>query len=467
MGKSSPPPIDYEGAALAEGEAARKVTEAQTWANRPDQVNPWGRVEWYNEPFYDPTTGQDINRWTQQVHLQPGLQEALDSQIAMQAGRSQIAEGMLGDIAASYGSPVDWSQFGGMMQPGGQNRMTLEDLPDLWGHMQWDIPQYSTTGTLRQLDYGNLYNVDDPQFTLQRAEDATYDRMATRLNQQFSSEEQSLDIKLRNQGLVPGDEAYDAAIRNLQNRKTDAFQAAQNEAIMAGGTEAQRMYGMQTGLRDQGARELMDLGMFANQASQQEFGQQMAAGSQAFRDTMSAAQFQNQARQQAYNERMGAYNYNTNLAYKEADYYNQLRQAQINELIAQRGYTLNEAMALLSGQQVGMPQFNQFSNASKADTPQLLAAANMQGQANAAQASAQNATMDSLMGGIGQAAGMFAMFSDRRLKSNIRKIGERNGTNWYSYTIFGKPAIGVMADEVPWAAITHPSGFLMVDYSKV
>jgi hypothetical protein len=59
------------------------------------------------------------------------------------------------------------------------------------------------------------------------------------------------------------------------------------------------------------------------------------------------------------------------------------------------------------------------------------------------------------------------MFSDRRLKSDIQRIGTRNGVDWYSYTIFGKPQIGVMADEVPWATFTHPSGYLMVDYRRV
>jgi hypothetical protein len=70
---------------------------------------------------------------------------------------------------------------------------------------------------------------------------------------------------------------------------------------------------------------------------------------------------------------------------------------------------------------------------------------------------------------LGQIAAM--AFSDRRLKKNIRQIGIRNGTNWYSYDYLwdedGSGNIGVMADEVPHAAHTHPSGFLMVDYSKV
>lgn len=450
MGKSAPKPVDFEAAALAEGEKAREVTEAQTWANRPTQINPWGRVDWWNEPVWDSSTNQYINQWTQNTSLTPGLQEALDSQIGMQAGRSKIAEGMLGDINAAYQNPVDWSQFGGMMAPDTAN------VPDLWSHLQWDIPQYSTTGTVRQLDYSGLPQVDTPEFTNQRAENSYYDRVSNRLNQQFGSERQALEIKLRNQGLSPGDEAYQAQMAAQDRKENDAYMNAQNEAIMHGGQEAQRMFDMQTGRRGMFAGELMDLGGFANNASNQEFIQNLQAGKQGFMDTLSAAQFQNQARNQMLGDN-----------YRQADYYNKMREQAINEMITQRGYTLNEAMALLSGQQVGMPSFTGFSNATKADTPQLLNAANLTGQQSSAIASMENAQMEALMGGIGSAVGMTGMFSDRRLKSNIKKIGERNGVNWYSYTIFGRQQIGVMADEVPWAATEHPSGFMTVDYSKV
>ena len=450
MGKSSPAPVDFEAAAIQEGDAARAVTEAQTWANRPTQINPWGRIDWTSEPIWDSSTDQYINQWTQQMNLTPGLQNALDAQIAMQSGRSSIAAGMLGDIAAAYQNPVDWSSFGGMMTP------DIANQPDLWGHLQWDIPEYQTTGQVRQLNYGDLPGVDTPEFTLQRAEDATYDRMKTRLDEQFGAQQQALDIKLRNQGLVPGDEAYQAQMQNLGRTMNDAYMNAQNEAIMAGGAEAQRMFDMQSNRRGMFAGELQDLGAFANQAAMNEFNQMLQAGQAGWGNTLQAAQFQNLARAQGMDE-----------SYRQAQYYNQLREQAINELITQRGYTLNEAMALLSGTQVGMPQFSSFSQASKADTPQLLQAANMQAQQNASIASAENAGMEAMMSGLGTGIGMMGMFSDRRLKSNIKKIGQRNGVNWYSYEIFGKPQIGVMADEVPWAAFEHPSGYLMVDYSRV
>ena len=232
------------------------------------------------------------------------------------------------------------------------------------------------------------------------------------------------------------------------------------------------MLGMEQGYRDQYTGEVERAGEFANRASQQEFGQNMAAGQQGFADTLAAANFQNQARGQAYDERQDMNAYNQNLDFRMADYYNNLRQQMINEEITRRGQGLNEANALISGQQVGMPQFGSFSNAGVAQAPQLLAAAQMQGQQNAANASAQNAGWDGLMSGIGGLAGVagqYGMFSDRRLKTNIRKLGVRNGQQWYSYDyIWGQPSIGVMADEVPEnARILHPSGFWMVDYSKV
>jgi hypothetical protein len=65
--------------------------------------------------------------------------------------------------------------------------------------------------------------------------------------------------------------------------------------------------------------------------------------------------------------------------------------------------------------------------------------------------------------------------SDIRLKTDIEPAGERNGHNWYSYRyVWDEPGTvrgGVMAQEViqtrPDAVITHPLGFLMVDYAAL
>ena len=62
--------------------------------------------------------------------------------------------------------------------------------------------------------------------------------------------------------------------------------------------------------------------------------------------------------------------------------------------------------------------------------------------------------------------------SDRRLKSNIEKIGElEDGLGVYDYDIFGKRQRGVMADEVeklrPWALGPEVMGYRTVDYAKL
>jgi len=65
--------------------------------------------------------------------------------------------------------------------------------------------------------------------------------------------------------------------------------------------------------------------------------------------------------------------------------------------------------------------------------------------------------------------------SDIRLKTDIVPAGERNGHAWYTYRYVwddvGTVRGGVMAQEVmathPEAVLTHPLGFLMVDYSKL
>jgi hypothetical protein len=75
---------------------------------------------------------------------------------------------------------------------------------------------------------------------------------------------------------------------------------------------------------------------------------------------------------------------------------------------------------------------------------------------------------------LGTAASVAAM-SDRRLKTNIKKLGEyEDGLGKYSYEYIwepGKTIEGVMADEVaelrPWALGPEIGGYASVDYGKL
>ena len=73
---------------------------------------------------------------------------------------------------------------------------------------------------------------------------------------------------------------------------------------------------------------------------------------------------------------------------------------------------------------------------------------------------------------LGGAGAYGAAKSDRRLKSNIVRIGTHKlGIGIYEYDIEGRHEIGVMAQEVeqvmPQAVIYHPDGYMMVQYGRI
>ena len=77
-----------------------------------------------------------------------------------------------------------------------------------------------------------------------------------------------------------------------------------------------------------------------------------------------------------------------------------------------------------------------------------------------------------LMSGVGQAAGSLATAaaSDKRLKENIKKIGEIQGMNIYKFNYIGDPrtVIGVIAQEVTDEECIVPNGdYLYVNYDKL
>ena len=72
------------------------------------------------------------------------------------------------------------------------------------------------------------------------------------------------------------------------------------------------------------------------------------------------------------------------------------------------------------------------------------------------------------LGGLAQGAAAFGMLSDRRLKKDIERIGSINGLNVYSWNyVWGEPAVGFMADEVPWAVAGQIGGYDYVDLGRV
>lgn len=177
----------------------------------------------------------------------------------------------------------------------------------------------------------------------------------------------------------------------------------------------------------------------------------------------------------------------------------QQQQAGRQQTMAEEAYfrslPMNELNALRTGNQVSQPSFPGYAQQATTGGPDLLGAAQSQYQANLAASNASAAGQSGMMGGLfgigggilggiyggpqgamagaGMGSSIGGMFSDRRLKRNIRRVGQAdNGLGIYAYQyIWGGPEqIGYMADEVlehfPHAVGTR-DGFLTVDYGAL
>jgi hypothetical protein len=277
---------------------------------------------------------------------------------------------------------------------------------------------------------------------------------------------------------------------NLQNQQAANQAIAQNYGQ---GVNAQQM-------QNQAIAQNFGQGQAINQAQNaaiaQNFGQgqaaiqaQNAAIAQNFGQGTSAQQMQNQAIGQNYGQGMSsAQSQNAieaqryNQALQAAQFGNTAQQQALAQAIQSRQMPLNEISALMSGSQIQNPQFQAYSGSNIAAAP-MYGAAQAQGQAaqnaynqQVAQQNANTAGMfnlgGSVLGAAGAAGGFGALFSDRRLKSNIVKVGDHPlGIGIYEYDIFGHRERGVMAQELmqvmPDAVHQHSSGYFMVDYGRL
>jgi hypothetical protein len=462
VSKSTPKAPDYAAAAEKQAESSREVTEQQTWANRPDQQTPFGNTSWENKATWDPSTQQYLNKWTQNTTLNPESQRALDAQMGLTTGRSELGASLFPRMQDEFGQKMDWSQF----DPAGKAAQAGNLQA---GNLTPEQMQRQLQGETLQRDYETAGpELDSSQKYSQNANDAIYNQWASRALPQQEKDTDRLRTRLYNMGLKEGDSAYNDEMQRLSQNQGDAMQQAQYQATIGSGAEAQRMLGMDAATRQQltgenaaragfgneaalgqfgiGAQQ----GNFANQAAQGQFGMNATAGGQNFGQ-------QAQAGSQNFDQQQSQANQQT-----------QLRQQQIAEEMQQRGFSLNEINAIISGQQVGMPSMPGFNQAQRSEGNQALQAAQLTGQAELDRFNAQQQATQGMMSGIGGMAGGM-MMSDRRFKREVERVGTTNGgTPLYTFRyIFGGPKfIGVMADEVPHA-VTKIAGISFVDYSKV
>ena len=433
MGKKAetPPAPDYAAAAEKTGASNQVAQTKADYTNRPTIKTPFGTQSWEQAQGVDPGTGQPITQWTQNTTLDPSTQKSLDAQQAVDLSKSQLAQKSIGGMQDAYAQPFDW------------NKMSAMGAPPTGGGLKAQPVGGAGQGIMSGL--GPVSPVPDAGGDMgrQRIEQGYMDR----LRPQQERDQARLETQLMNSGTRRGSEIWNQELE----KQSDRASRSQFDAMDRAGQEQSRQFGMELQGQGQEFQQGMGAAEFGNRAQAQGFGQEVAQAGQNFGQEQ-AAQGQN------YNQES-----------QTAQAQNQQRQQQIAEEQMRRAMPLNEMNAILTGAQVGMPSMPGFNTSRSSGGVDYSGAATNQNQASMDAYNAKQQQTQGLMSGLGTAAQVGMMFSDRRLKLNVVKVGDHPiGVPIYEYDIFGQRQRGVMAQDMlkvaPERVHEHRSGFLMVDY---
>lgn len=198
-------------------------------------------------------------------------------------------------------------------------------------------------------------------------------------------------------------------------------------------------------------------------------------------DSKQAASLANQGitpGSEAYDNAMRSYSASKSQAYNNL-YLQGDAQAE-QESLANRNQPINEISALLSGSQVATPTFGSTPQTSVGGTDVAGITQNSyldQNQQAQQSVAANNAMMGGLFSLAGTAATAGIKYSDRDLKTDIKKVGEietENGAvpvNTFRYKAGGPYTMGFIAQDVekkiPEAVTKDSEGYRKVDYGRV
>lgn len=385
---SPSPPAAPDPQAVANAQTGSNIQTAKTQAvlSNPNIVTPYGQqtVTWGGQPQAGgtptsaaPAADPAATAWRQaQMRTNPGgfMDTGVDGiPYFNSTGADPGGMGNAHSGTGSAGLLSDQATVTQTLSPAQQKLLDAQQGLSL---------QMAGIGQKGLNSIGNTLSTPVGGASGQAATDQAYKAYAARLDPQWRQAQNQQETQLRNQGVAPGGEAYDNAMRVFNQGKNDAYSQA-NLAAMSAAPQQQQMD------------------------------------------------------------------------------------------ISGRDALLNELNAIRTGSQVQTPQFQQYQGSPVAPT-NTLGAQQMAYQgglnnynAGVGQANSFNSGLMSLAGTVG----MGMLMSDRRLKSNIRRIGTHpSGIGIYEYDIFGHRTQGVMADEVERvlpAAVGRIGPWFAVDYGML
>lgn len=211
-GSSYPSAPDPGTTAKAQGAANVETAVAQAFLNTMGQKTPFGNVS-YNQTGSQKVGDYTIPQFEQTVTLNPQDQAQLDQQRALQGQAMGLGQTAIGNVASNIAKPF-----------------SMAGMPALPG-------------------------VNDFGAERQRVEDAMLSRSMSRLQPMWDRQQAQTETQLVNQGLGRGSEAWGNAMQDFNFGKNDAMSNAVNDAILAGGNEQSRLFGLGSSARQQGIQE--------------------------------------------------------------------------------------------------------------------------------------------------------------------------------------------------------------------
>lgn len=394
MGKPKPPePPDYIGAARTQGEMNLDAARTGAYLSNPNFDSPWGsqRVEWNGDQALIRQYLPDVPR------------AALDQQQAAELGLATTANEQTQAIRNLLNTPFSFGGSPVTQLPGTDRGIYGAPNPD-------DFRVSGGQG------YGSVEGAPQLQTALDEsgvarapvnAGTTAQQALMARINPELSRRRVSMETQLRNQGLVPGGEAYDNAMRLLGETENDALTQAGLHGIgldMAANAQGFNQAGQRAEFGNQA--RLAQAG-FGNAAQAQGFDQAQAM--EAARNAAIAQNFQNQLTSQQAANAAQQQQFGQILA--RGQFGNTALQQQLAQALTQRQLPINEITALLSGSQTQMPAFPGYSGSSVMPAD-YQSAVGQQGDFAMQRYQQQVAQRNGLLGGLfGLAAAPFSMFS--------------------------------------------------------
>jgi len=532
-----PPTIDYAAAAKAQADANVTAAGQTTALSNPNIVGPYGN----QTVTYAPDAQGNMQPTVTQT-LNADAQRALTSQQKTQAGLAGIGENLTNQVSGSLSKPFQFNGPDIQTSLGPQRSIDYGPSAGMYGFAgggpaanAYGLAGGGPAGDAFGLagggpaadKYGLAEGIDAAKYgAAQRSLDLSgiarmpvnagmtgQAAILSRLQPQIQQEQAALNQQLANQGITPGSEAYNNAMRTQGQQANDLYTQAALQGINLDTAANQQGFGQQlsqAGLYNQGLGQDFGQGLAARELTNQSIGQNFGQGQAAqqlinssigqnFAQAQAAQAMQNQSIGQNFGQGQsaqgmqnqsigqnfgqgqaaaGLYNQAQNQGYNQnlqsAQFGNNASDQALARALQLRSQPLNEISALMSGSQIQNPQFQGYTGANVAAAP-TLQGVQLQGQQAQDIYGQQMAARNANMAAYGQAAGMAGqaiMMSDIRLKSNIVKVGEHPlGIGIYEYDIFDRREHGVMAQEVltvkPEAVAQHSSGYLMVDYGAL